>query len=100
MSNPALQMHSRVVQAPELLSSQIDQQTALLDIERSKYFGFNKVGSRIWQLMEQPVIIETICQTLIREFDVEDGKCRAEVMAFCSKLAADKLISILPETSP
>jgi hypothetical protein len=97
MSNPALQSHSRVVHAPELLSSQIDQQTALLDIERSKYFGFNKVGSRIWQLMEQPVSIEMICRTLIREFEVEEGKCQAEVVAFCSKLAAEKLISILPE---
>jgi hypothetical protein len=81
------------------LSSQIDQQTALLDIERSKYFGFNKVGSRIWQLMEQPVTIETICQTLTREFDVEESKCQAEVVAFCSKLAAEKLITILQETS-
>jgi hypothetical protein len=52
-----------------------------------KYIGLSEVGVRIWDLLETPQDIGSLCAQLQREFAVDEATCRAEVENFLGQLA-------------
>lgn len=56
-----------------------DGQCAILDTDRSLYFGLNPVAARIWALLEAPSTIDALVKQLCSEFAVSEAQCRADV---------------------
>ena len=67
------------VRNPYLVSADMDGDTVMMSIEQGEYFGLGGVGSRIWALLEQPVLQATIVFTICSEFDVDEATCQADV---------------------
>ncbi len=44
----------------DLLFNEIDGEVVMLSIENSEYYGMDKVGSRIWELLEQPLSFKVL----------------------------------------
>jgi hypothetical protein len=78
---------------PELLFNQIDGEVVMLSIENSEYYGMDKVGSRIWELLEQPVPFRELVAKLLEEYEVSEQQCTADALAFLKKLDDKKLIT-------
>jgi len=66
----------------EWVSSASPEETVMLNIETGQYLGFNVVGGRIWELIEEPITETELCERLMDEFDVSAEQCRAEVESF------------------
>ena len=81
---------------PDLVHTDVDGQTMMLSIAAGKYFALNRMGSRIWALIEQPARVDAIVAALAGEFEVDDQTCRAETSAFLETLAANGLIVVEP----
>ena len=65
--------------------------------ERSeKYIGLNKVGARIWSLIETPRTVDDICELLIRRFKVAPEICRSEVQSFLQELEQNGAVVLAP----
>lgn len=78
---------------PEVLSANIaPDETALLGADKENFFGLTGPGTRIWQLLEEPMMIEQICDVLVREFDVERDQCVKETEEYVARLLLNKLI--------
>ncbi|MBN2275195.1 MAG: lasso peptide biosynthesis PqqD family chaperone [Bacteroidales bacterium] len=77
---------------PELLFNEIDGEVVMLSIENGEYYGMDKVGSRIWELLEQPIKMNELTNILICEFEVSNQQCVEESLEFLSKLYEKKLI--------
>ncbi len=77
---------------PSLLSSTLDDVVVILGIESGKYYQMNTVGSRIWEILEQPVTLEDIKTILLNEFNVTDEQCQESVADFICYLKSRKLI--------
>ena len=45
---------------PELLYSKIGDEIVLLTIESGKYFKIDAVGSRIWEIIKEPISLEAL----------------------------------------
>ena len=58
------------------------------------------IGSRIWQLVEQPRTVDSLCAQLVREFDVDAETCRTEVFALLADLRTEKLIRLSSGPGP
>jgi hypothetical protein len=84
-----------VAQTKELVSSDLDGETVLLSIETGKYYNMDPIGSRIWELIKDPMSVSDLIDILLGEFEVDPKQCEAEVLAFLNKLAEDNLIQIL-----
>ncbi len=85
---------------PGLLFNEIDGEVVMLSIENSEYYGMDKVGSRIWQLIETPMRFRELVAKLMDEYEVSEEQCTIDTLAFLKKITDKKLIHLTPGPSP
>jgi len=85
---------------PGLLFNEIDGEVVMLSIENSEYYGMDKVGSRIWHLLENSMPFRELVEALMKEFEVTEEQCTADTLAFLRKITDKKLIDLTPSPSP
>ncbi len=78
----------------EVVSTNVDGEEVLLSIENGKYYGLNSVASRIWQLIEQPKSMDTICRELQNEFDVTAEQCQSETQALLDEFNQQRVVVV------
>lgn len=76
------------------LSARVGDEVMMMSVEHGKYIGVNEVGARIWELIEAPSDVATLCAELQREFAVSPDDCEAEVTAFLSEMEKHGAVTI------
>ena len=76
------------------LFSEIDGEVVMLSIENSEYYGMDKVGSRIWQLLENPVNFKELIEILLDEYEVTEEQCTEDTKTFIEQLMKKQLVEI------
>ena len=71
---------------PELIYSKVGDEIVLLNMETGDYFKVNSVGSRIWDLINNPMKVSEICSVLLSEYEITAEVCEKEVLSFISLL--------------
>ena len=98
MTSPAgpqqLSTRSIVVASPDQVSSDVAGETMLLSMTSARYYGFEGVGSRIWELVSTPARVSDVCATIEQEYDVAPDRCEADVLQFLGDLAAKGLVEV------
>jgi len=92
----ALAPADRVWRNRDTLTAEIDGEMVALDVAGGGCFGFDAVATRIWTLIEQPVVIAELCDTLLGLFDIDEETCRRDVLALLDELAREGLIRVEP----
>jgi hypothetical protein len=87
-------MDTVVSQNKFLDSTDLDGEKVMMNINKGKYYGLNSVGSRIWELIDQPRFVKNIIAILLKEFNVDEKTCEDSVLGFLSKLYDEDLINI------
>ena len=90
----------RVVKNNGFIDAEIDNEVVTLNIDSGVCHGLNRVGSRIWRLLGDPIRIGDICTTLQGEYDVEPIDCERQVLDLLEEMRAEGLIRNADETSP
>ena len=85
---------SCVSRAVDLPCADLDDDVLALDEAAGKYYVFNETSSRIWALLEQPMLVSTLCDKLCQEFAVDENTCLADVLALLELLAQAKLLRV------
>ena len=68
----------------------------LLDLQSEFYFGLDKTGTRIWELLQSGVSIQDLTGTMLDEFEVDRQMLEADVNALLGKLMDAGLVSVEP----
>ncbi len=89
----------RVRRVDDVLNTEIDDQTVMMDIEQGSYFGLNQTGTRIWALLAEPIVIGDLCARLTEEFEVPQKQCEQQVVAFLANLRDRGLVQIVTDES-
>jgi Coenzyme PQQ synthesis protein D (PqqD) len=90
-----------VVRNPDALCAEVDGEVVALDPARGACYGLNRVGSRIWSLIETPMTIGRVCSALQREYVVPERQCEREVIELVEALIGEGLARIdLPSGVP
>jgi hypothetical protein len=97
MSNSTLDLHMRVRRIDDVLDTEIDEQTVMMDIEKGSYLGLNRTGSRIWSLLAEAIAISELCDRLTAEFDVSREQCEQQVMDFLGSLLDRGLLQVVTD---
>ncbi|HEU4993251.1 MAG TPA: lasso peptide biosynthesis PqqD family chaperone [Gemmatimonadaceae bacterium] len=106
MTSPAqnetrdLSTRSIVVAAKDQVSSDLGGETILLSMENAMYYGLDEVGSRIWELVREPVRVSDIRDVIADEYDVDVDRCEADVLAFLREMIAKGLVQIADGAEP
>ena len=80
--------------SPEVHSQEVGGETVLLDLQSESYFGLDEVGTRIWQLLQQNGDLQSIFETILDEYDVEEEQLRRDLEELVEKLLEAGLVSI------
>jgi hypothetical protein len=83
-----------VVVSAQQVSCDLGGEAVILDMQKGKYFGLNGVGSRVWELVQQPRSVEEIRDQLLIEFDVDRERCERELSVLLHDLAEHGLIRL------
>jgi hypothetical protein len=59
------------------------------------YYTLNAIGSRIWDLIQQPKSVSAICGDILARYDVDPKRCRDDVIALLRDLNDAGLIEIV-----
>lgn len=89
-----LSINSIVEHRKDIDTTDLNGDIVMMDLEEGRYFSLNGVGSRIWELIEQPVEINKVIESLLKEYDVSRNECEKNVMEFLNKLYSAKIISV------
>ena len=93
-----IMMDSTVVVAKEQMSCGLDDEAVILSLKKGVYFSLNPCGNRIWSLIQKPVKVGKIRDTLLEEFDIDKETCEEDLLSLLRDLNQEGLIVV--EDSP
>jgi hypothetical protein len=70
----------------------LDGESVLLNIESGLYFGLDRIGTRIWQLIEEHGDVDAIVRVMQDEYDADPQTLRADAEALIAALLEKRLI--------
>jgi hypothetical protein len=88
----AVSFQDRVKVSPDVLFRLVGDEAVLLNLTTERYFGLNPIGTRIWNVLSTSESIQTAYETLLREYDVDPARLRADLEELVGDLLAQKLI--------
>lgn len=80
------------VRSPGFAVANLGEELAILDMASGSYLGFNATAAHVWRLLEEPRTLDSLCQAMMSEFDINADRCRGEVSALLEELLAGGLI--------
>lgn len=84
---------SRVTLSPDVLFQELQGDAVLLDMKSGVYFGLDRIGTRMWQLMGEPKPLSAVVEAVMNEFEVSQSRCTEDVLDLAKKLAEQGLLS-------
>lgn len=91
---------SIVVVSANQVSTALGGETVILGADAGQYFGLNEVGARVWELLQEPVRVSTICETVCAEYEVAPEQCARDVLELLAELRAKGLLDVRRESAP
>lgn len=93
-SKSAITLAHRISRSDHVLSQDLGGEAVLLDLASEHYFGLNKVGTRIWQLLETTPVLADIHHALCAEFEADHARIEHDLLALVGKLRDAGLIKV------
>lgn len=78
----------------EIDDTDLDGEKVMMNLDKGEYFMMNEVGSRIWEIISEPINVKEIISTLRNEYEVDEETCKDTVIEFLGRLNHADLISI------
>jgi hypothetical protein len=86
-----------IVAAEDTLSTTLDGESVILHTESEQYFGFNEVGTDLWELVAEPRSIAELTEAIAADYDVTVSECRADIEAHVEAMLAEDLVRVVED---
>jgi Coenzyme PQQ synthesis protein D (PqqD) len=83
-----------IVARNDVLIGEFGREVVLLNLRDGVYYSLEEVGARIWQLLQTPVMMASVCDAIVSEYDVTRAQCERDVRALLGALASHALIEV------
>lgn len=94
----SLSADSIVVASPHQVSCTLGDESAILNVSTTIYYGLNSIGTCIWRLLQVPKSIAELLNALVEEYDVDAGRCESDLLDLLEKMQAEGLIEVRSAT--
>ncbi|MBU0961786.1 MAG: PqqD family protein [Proteobacteria bacterium] len=86
-----------IKQADGKLSTEIDGETVMMDLNLGVYSSFNSVASHIWKELEEGTAFFPVLESILENFNVDRETAHKELTAFLDELSEKDLIQMQTE---
>jgi hypothetical protein len=90
-----LSADSIVVAAPEQVSCALGDESVILNLKNSVYYGVNPVGASVWKLLQQQRSVAELRDAVLDEYEVESERCERELLELLEKMRSEGLIQVV-----
>jgi hypothetical protein len=94
MSAPKIHSGSLVCSTGNLPFARLHDDLLAIDQRGGYCYSMNPSAARIWELIPTPTSVSAVCETLCREFGVDQEQCRQDVVDFLSVLTEAGLVEV------
>ena len=86
--------NSTIEVAKDVVSCDLVDEAAILNLKTGIYYGLDPIGARIWKLIQTPRQLNEILETLLNEYEVEKNHCQEDLIELIEQLAEKELVTI------
>lgn len=90
----AVTLDLTIVASANQLSTVLDGEAVVLDLNSGTYFGLDDVSARIWALVQEPITCAAVLDVLADEYDAERGVLAQDLLAFVGELQTSNLLEV------
>ncbi len=80
-----------------VLSTELQNEGVLLNLETGEYFGLDEVGMEMWKILRANGDVDEARAALLEQFDVTDDVLARDLREFIATLAQRKLVLVADE---
>jgi hypothetical protein len=90
----------RVRVPDDVLISNVQEESVILNLDSERYFGLDDVGTRFLSVLTTSDSIETAYKRLRSEYDVDSEALRHDLIALVENLIEQGIVQISPGSEP
>lgn len=90
----AISFSDRVTVPDEVLISNLQDESVLLNLNSERYFGLDDVGTRMLSVLSASKSIETAYERLLAEYDVDPQLLRSDLTSLIENLLQQGLVIV------
>jgi hypothetical protein len=80
--------------AKEQVACDLAGEAVILSLKSGQYFGLNEVGTRIWNLIQEPKTVGAVLDAVLKEYDVALGELERDLFALLEQMVINDLIEV------
>ena len=89
-----LSLQSTVMVTSEQVSCPLGDESAILNLKNSVYYGVNPVGATVWNLLKEAKTVSEIRDAILDEYDVDQVRCEKDLFALLEEMRSEGLIEV------
>jgi hypothetical protein len=89
-----LNAESTLVASPKAVWCEVAGETVILDTASDRYFALSATGTEVWNALQTPCTLASLCDRLVSEYQVSAEQCLADVSALLDQLVGNGLVMI------
>lgn len=94
MVGKKLELKDRIIRREDISTTIIDGELGMMSEEKGKYYTLDFIGTRVWELIEQPLTVDELVAILIKEYEVDRSTCEVDLLELLDKLMKEALIKL------
>ncbi len=94
---PIISLESVVIATKNQASCELSGESVILHLKNGIYYGLDRVGTRIWSLIQAPKTVVSVRDALLDEYDVDPERCEEDLLAILQRLADQELVQVVDE---
>lgn len=90
----AISFSDRVRVPDDVLISNLQEESVILNLDSERYYGLDDVGTRFLSVLNTADSIEAAYEKLIQEYDVDEEVLRKDLLTLVENLVAQGIVQI------
>ena len=95
MTTVTVTVDTVLVRDSEPMPTTVDEEVVVLSVRAGAYFGFNLIGSEIWNMLSEPRRVGEIFDTLAQSHEVDRDTMTRDVTQFLQTLIERRLVRVV-----
>jgi len=96
-SRKKVNLKARVSRSSESVWRVIEGEVVILTPKNSTLHVLNELGSRIWELIDEPIGVEELVSKIMAEYEVDEETATNDTLDFLSSLAEIGVLNVSEE---
>lgn len=90
----AISFSDRVRVPDDVLISNLQEESVILNLDSERYYGLDDVGTRFLSVLNTADSIEAAYEKLIQEYDVDEEVLRKDLLTLVENMVAQGIVQI------